>query len=184
MRQTGLGWVGVAAVLAAFAGGFAAQWLRPVAVSAGDGIAPQVRARVISVVDERGRERIRLAVDDGRPAVSVCDGESLPRARLTALAHPGDGRSWGLEGLDGEGRRLLQLDSSDDGSASGLAVYDQRGVTRLGFGVTETGSGLALRNAGDQEVLGFGEGGGADYFLKSAGDGREIWRASRAVTGP
>lgn len=182
MRGAGVGWM----VAAAFAGGFAAQWLRPMPAAAGQGVPVLLKARAVSIVDEQGRERIRLAVGEDGPEVAIFDAQSMPRARLARLPLPGDDAYYGLEALDGESRRRFVCGAQGDGSGAGLGIYDGEGVTRVGLGAAdEVGCGLALRNADDEEVLGAGAGahGGADFVLKAPGDGREIWRASRQI-GP
>lgn len=107
-----------------------------------------LEARELVLVDEEGRERLLVRLDDaGSPTLRLLDDRGIDRARLTARER----ENCELQMYDAVGLRV-QLDTT-----SRLHVLDRGGYARAGVYLSDRDSGLLL-DAGEPVEEGSGSG--------------------------
>jgi hypothetical protein len=170
-----------------FAGGMVASLLTGgSAALAQEGGALPIRVQSVTIVDADGRERGAFGMLPDGPGLALKDEEGRTRIVLAyTKTDPED--YWSIRFLDAKGVSRIGWGARGDGRGSGGHMMDSKGVLRVGFGADEVaGTGLSLKNADGNEIVGLGVGpgaGGGDLTLKSPSDGREVWRASKAAEG-
>jgi hypothetical protein len=199
------------ALIAAFAGGFAAQVVvgaRPVAAQEQQAPA-EVRAQAFAVVDADGRDRGRLGLaEDGGVGLTLSDAEGRRRLALGSptMADPAKVR-WVLSLWDQKGTYRVLIAARDDGAGAGLGVWDANGTARFGLGAAAEGGGFSLRDAAGVERAAMGEGptgvgisaldetgqirvvmgvgpDGAPSLVARDDQGNDLWRAPIAPAQP
>lgn len=177
MGKRSLKWT-VVVVLAAFAGGFAAQLLvqwESVAEAAGEKI---VKAKAFVVVDEAGREVVLLGSRPDGAGLLVRDGEQKDRMVLGMLPEG----QFGLVINSPEGNTQVALGAWE--KTNHMDLYDAERRPRFTVGVARDGSGGGLafydRRKAERLAIGMGPGGGGDFVIKN-GEGEDLWRASHSI---
>ncbi len=141
------GWI-VAVGLAGLVGGglFVALWASPAAYAEAEPpVTERMEVHELIIVDARDRPRGRWAVTEQGPQVILMDAEGRPRARLGQLVtetNVSPQTDWyGLLLTDANGTDRLTGGAANDGSLSGMILWDHNGVKRYGVGFTDKGNG-------------------------------------------
>lgn len=178
-------------VLAAFAGGFLAQWLAGARTAHAQEVpAPELRVQRLVIVDPAGAERAVIGVEGAEGegvALHLNDREGRERVLLGSwgLQGPPEQGYWTIAFKDADGVNRIGWGARDDGLGCGGHMTDAEGVMRLGIGAAENGTGISLKDESGQERLGIGvgPGGGGDFVAKDQ-FGNDLWRALGQLPQP
>jgi hypothetical protein len=97
----------------------------------------EVRTKRFVLVDEKGRNRALLSVDNAGPGLSLSDENGHKRVGLAAFK---EASGMSLYDEKGENRVMLSVDKT----GSALALSDENGKKRAGMAVFRDASGLSL----------------------------------------
>jgi len=176
----------VGILVAAFAGGAAAQWLLGgCGLLEAQGAAGQtVRAERFILVGPDGREQGLIQATAAGAQIVLRDAGARDRVRIgtVPMAHATDLPAWGLTVLDsaGQDRAVIGLaEGQTDASGAGMAVWDPAGTLRIGIGEGERGVGIGLMDAEGRSRLGMGmPPSGWGSFGVTGPDGETLWSSA------
>jgi len=130
-KRLTLGFAAAAIILAV------AMLCPPGNIAAQSNISPEIRARQIVLIDEKGKPRCILAMGKEGPGLALSDENGEMRSLLRIDA---DGAGLSLYDENGKPRAVLDADRN----GSGLALYDETGKPRAGLFVGKDGPKLTL----------------------------------------
>jgi hypothetical protein len=174
----------VGVLLAGLTGGALFTWLSggsPVQAQSVAGLAKSMIVSKLVVVDDQGRPRIRLEVDDKGPQLALLDEAGRPRAYAGRQAPPEKSQPgyWIIGVLDAAGKMRALSAARDDGHSSSMQVRDDKGAIRFNVAFTEEGNGaLILKDQHDRERFVVGMPPHAGYSMNIVdANGEKIWSA-------
>lgn len=137
--------------------------------------------RELNIVDDRGRLRIILKVNENGPVIALRDGQGHLRAFIgnTGPAAPGKPSSWAMNLIDANGNPRVLCSLQESGAGASLQVRDNTGAVRFLTAFTDQGNGcLTLKDEKNRERFNIGMPAGGGYSMGFMdAEGSNLWQA-------
>jgi hypothetical protein len=148
-------------------------------------IAKVVRAEQFVLVGPDGQQQCVIKAGTDGPTIALMDAAGKERVQIgvVKMAHVPTLTSWGVTVLDADGHDRVAVGLADGaGGGGGVAVWDPKGVLRIGIGEGEPGIGIVLNDPDGKGRLGAGmaPNGWGSFFVHDP-DGKTLWSTEQAA---